>query len=85
MTTRGYQCGVFDNPVKGGGPFLVAERTEDAALPTLLTYGHGDVVRGKQWRDGLDPWTQRRRLPTTRARNPGRRSGARERGRHRFN
>ena len=28
------------------------------ARPTVLTYGHGDTVRGlhEQWRDGLDPW-----------------------------
>jgi len=41
-----------------GGPFLIAERHEDDALPTILTYGHGDVVLGydAQWRDGLSPW-----------------------------
>ena len=55
----GYECEIFDNSVKGGGPFLVAQRMEDPSRPTLLTYGHGDVVRGlaEQWRDGLDPWT----------------------------
>ncbi len=55
----GYQCEIFDNTVEGGGPFLVAQRIEDPTRPTLLTYGHGDVVRGlpEQWRDGLDPWT----------------------------
>nr|WP_218157647.1 M20 family metallopeptidase [Saccharopolyspora shandongensis] len=49
---------IVDNPVPGGGPFLIAHRHEDDALPTLLTYGHGDVVLGHdaQWRDGLDPW-----------------------------
>ncbi|MDA3626584.1 M20 family metallopeptidase [Saccharopolyspora sp. WRP15-2] len=49
---------IVDNPVPGGGPFLVAHRHEDDSLPTLLTYGHGDVVRGHeaQWRSGLDPW-----------------------------
>lgn len=54
----GYDCEIFDNPVEGGGPFLVASRIEDPARPTLLAYGHGDVVRGipEQWRDGLDPW-----------------------------
>ena len=31
---------------------------EDPARPTILTYGHGDTVRGleDQWREGLDPW-----------------------------
>ncbi len=40
------------------GPFLIAERHEDDGLPTVLTYGHGDVVLGydAQWRDGLSPW-----------------------------
>jgi acetylornithine deacetylase/succinyl-diaminopimelate desuccinylase-like protein len=39
-------------------PFLFAERREGADRPTVLTYGHGDVVRGMEedWRDGLDPW-----------------------------
>ncbi|MEK7361570.1 MAG: M20/M25/M40 family metallo-hydrolase, partial [Pseudomonadota bacterium] len=41
-----------------GGPFLFAERIEDSGLPTVLSYGHGDVIRGQaeQWRAGLDPW-----------------------------
>ena len=54
----GYDCNEYENPVAGGGPFLIAKRFEDACLPTVFTYGHGDVVRGleEQWRDGLDPW-----------------------------
>jgi acetylornithine deacetylase/succinyl-diaminopimelate desuccinylase-like protein len=54
----GFQCSVLANPAVKGGPFLFAERIEDAALPTLLSYGHGDVIRGQeeQWRAGLDPW-----------------------------
>ena len=34
------------------------ERIEDPALPTVLGYGHGDVVAGHdgQWRDGRSPW-----------------------------
>ncbi|WP_460451172.1 M20 family metallopeptidase [Alsobacter sp. SYSU BS001988] len=41
------------------GPFLYAERIEDPALPTVLGYGHGDVIRGldKDWSEGLSPWT----------------------------
>ena len=59
LAHHGYASEVFDNPDPAGGPFLVAERHEGEGLPTLLTYGHGDVVRGipEQWRDGLDPWT----------------------------
>lgn len=55
----GYATEIFPNSEPGGGPFLVAERHEGDNLPTLLSYGHGDVVRGipEQWRDGLDPWT----------------------------
>ncbi|RVT84188.1 M20 peptidase family dipeptidase [Rhodobacteraceae bacterium CCMM004] len=58
LAPSGYDCTVVDNPVEGGGPFLIASRIEDPALPTLLTYGHGDVVRGipEQWREGLTPW-----------------------------
>src|SRR3981189_3698832 len=42
----------------GRGPYLLAEYHEDSSLPTLLTYGHGDVVDGMvgEWRDNLDPW-----------------------------
>ena len=58
LSRSGYEIRLFENPVAGGGPFLVAERIEDPALPTVLTYGHGDVIRGlePQWRQGLDPW-----------------------------
>jgi len=49
---------VHPNPKPGFGPILTAVRVEDPALPTVLTYGHGDTVRGlaDQWREGLDPW-----------------------------
>ncbi len=54
----GFDCEVLPNPVDAGGPFLVAERLEGPLLPTVFTYGHGDVVRGydDQWADGLRPW-----------------------------
>ncbi|MBL8519528.1 MAG: M20 family metallopeptidase [Betaproteobacteria bacterium] len=43
----------------GKPPFLIAERIEDPARPTILSYGHGDVIRGlePEWREGLSPWT----------------------------
>ena len=46
-------------PVADAAPFLLAERHEGPDLPTMLTYGHGDVVAGydAQWRTGLSPWT----------------------------
>ncbi|MBN3796435.1 M20 peptidase family dipeptidase, partial [Burkholderia sp. Ac-20392] len=55
----GFTSRIVDNPVDGGGPFLLASRHEDDALPTVLIYGHGDVVRGydAQWRAPLSPWT----------------------------
>jgi len=53
MTSR-----IFPNPKGKGGPFLVAELIEDPKRPTVLMYGHGDVIRGQdeQWRTGLTPW-----------------------------
>lgn len=55
----GFTCTVHPNPTGKGGPFMIARRVEDPALPTLLTYGHGDVVQGldKEWHEGLAPWT----------------------------
>jgi acetylornithine deacetylase/succinyl-diaminopimelate desuccinylase-like protein len=49
---------ILDNPDASGGPFLVAHRHEDDGLPTVLTYGHADVVlaEAQRWRAGLDPW-----------------------------
>jgi len=40
-------------------PFLLGHRFEGAALPTVLVYGHADVVEGQsdQWSEGLGPWT----------------------------
>lgn len=54
----GFATRLLGNPCAGGGPFLLAERIEPDAAFTVLTYGHGDVVRGQdqQWRAGLDPW-----------------------------
>ena len=54
-----FEVAILDNPAPDGGPFLVATRTEAPDLPTVLIYGHGDVVNGNpdEWRPGLDPWT----------------------------
>jgi acetylornithine deacetylase/succinyl-diaminopimelate desuccinylase-like protein len=54
----GFTVEICGNPVAGAGPLLVAERIEDPSLPTVLSYGHGDVIRGLdgQWRTGLAPW-----------------------------
>lgn len=58
LEAMGFAVQVLENPESGGGPFLIGRRIEDPSLPTVLTYGHGDVVRGLegQWRDGRDPW-----------------------------
>jgi acetylornithine deacetylase/succinyl-diaminopimelate desuccinylase-like protein len=54
----GFTVAIHANPVAGFGPILTAERIEAGADRTVLTYGHGDTVRGleDQWRAGLDPW-----------------------------
>jgi acetylornithine deacetylase/succinyl-diaminopimelate desuccinylase-like protein len=42
----------------GKNPYLLAEYCESPSVPTVLIYGHGDVVDGMtgEWRDNLDPW-----------------------------
>jgi len=59
LLALGVRSEVCDNPLPGAQPLLVGRCIEDTALPTVLVYGHGDVVRGLEgrWRDGLDPWT----------------------------
>ena len=49
---------IVDNTDSSGGPFLVAHRHEADGLPTVLTYGHADVVLAEagRWSTGLDPW-----------------------------
>jgi len=58
LERMGFSCRILPNPTGKHGPFLIAERIEDAARPTVLTYGHGDVIRGQeeQWQSGLSPW-----------------------------
>ncbi|MEU6780848.1 M20 family metallopeptidase [Nonomuraea angiospora] len=57
----GLGCSVTEhpNPDPDGGPFLVGTRVESPSLPTLLCYGHADVVDGHagRWSGGRDPWT----------------------------
>ncbi|MEB0078548.1 M20 family metallopeptidase [Pseudomonas sp. CCI3.2] len=57
LMRMGFECQSLKNP-KGAGPLLFASRIEGEHLPTVLTYGHGDVVLGydEQWREGLSPW-----------------------------
>ena len=54
----GFDWKLWANPVAGAPPILFAERREDAAAPTVLIYGHGDVIPGHegQWGGGRSPW-----------------------------
>src|SRR4051812_50020888 len=40
-----FETRLIESP-SGKGPYLLADYHEDASLPTVLTYGHGDVVDG---------------------------------------
>ncbi len=54
----GFSCRKYDNPLGRGGPFLLAELHEGDDLPTVLGYGHGDVIIGleEQWTKGKGAW-----------------------------
>ncbi|NDL63313.1 M20 family metallopeptidase [Acerihabitans arboris] len=58
LAAMGFSTRKVTTPEAGSRPFLLAARIEDAALPTMLCYGHGDVVAGdgEHWREGLSPW-----------------------------
>lgn len=53
----GFTCQTLTHP-QAKAPFLFAQRIEDASLPTVFSYGHGDVIRGldAEWKEGLSPW-----------------------------
>ncbi|MBB3066718.1 M20 family metallopeptidase [Limibacillus halophilus] len=59
LEAMGFTWRIHENPAMAEVPFLTAERIEDPALPTVLTYGHCDTVRGMEgrWAGGRDPWT----------------------------
>ena len=58
LAALGFGCAVHANPQAGFGPLLIATRIEAEHLPTVLMYGHGDVIRGqdKSWTRGQGPW-----------------------------
>jgi acetylornithine deacetylase/succinyl-diaminopimelate desuccinylase-like protein len=58
LATLGFTHAIHANPEAAYGPFLIAARHESDALPTVLVYGHGDVIRGqdKSWTRGGGPW-----------------------------
>lgn len=57
LEALGFSCYVVDHE-KAKGPFLLANRIEGADRPTVLGYGHGDVIRGLDaaWTKGDGPW-----------------------------
>ncbi len=62
LTQCGFDCTKYDNPLPHAGPVLLATRIEDSSLPTVLGYGHGDVILGQDehWTKGLGPWQIKR-------------------------
>ncbi|MEO7850648.1 MAG: M20 family metallopeptidase [Rubrivivax sp.] len=60
LAALGFDVTLHANPLAGTGcgPFLIAKRIEDAAAPTVLMFGHGDVIRGQDasWTKGQGPW-----------------------------
>jgi acetylornithine deacetylase/succinyl-diaminopimelate desuccinylase-like protein len=58
LSRMGYSCRLFENPLPGCGPVMLASRIEDERLPTFICYGHGDVVLGMEgrWANGRNPW-----------------------------
>ena len=53
----GFSTRLIESP-DGKSPYLLADYRESSSAPTVLMYGHGDVVDGMvgEWRDNLDPW-----------------------------
>ena len=58
LAALGFTSTIHPNPEPAFGPFLIARRHEGDDLPTVLMYGHGDVIRGqdKSWTRGAGPW-----------------------------
>ncbi len=54
----GFTTEIVENPVAGMPPMLIGERMESGGLPTVLIYGHGDVVNGDEhnWSQSRSPW-----------------------------
>lgn len=60
LAASGFTCTIHPNPQ--GNPFLVARRVEDQGLPTILGYGHGDVILGQEgaWSESANPFELRK-------------------------
>jgi len=59
LAALGFGCSLHANPDGSHGPLMIATRHEGDGLPTVLVYGHGDVIRGQDasWKQGQGPWT----------------------------
>ena len=57
FTQLDFSTRLIESPT-GKNPYLLAEYRESASAPTVLMYGHGDVVNGMagEWRENRDPW-----------------------------
>lgn len=58
LAELGFAAQIHDNPDPRLGPLAIYRRLENPNLPTVLIYGHGDVVPGQegQWDAGRSPW-----------------------------
>ena len=56
--SMGFKTKIYENPILNAGPILLATRIEGPDLPTVLGYGHGDVILGfdESWTKGNGPW-----------------------------
>lgn len=54
-----FKCRVMENPCANRLPALFGHRIEDHTRPTILLYGHADVLWGMagEWKENRDPWT----------------------------
>jgi acetylornithine deacetylase/succinyl-diaminopimelate desuccinylase-like protein len=48
LERMGFGVAIHENPVTGFGPILTAERIEGEAHLSIVSYGHGDTVRGRK-------------------------------------
>ena len=60
LRETGFDCKIHPNPF--GNPLLLARRIENPDLPTVLGYGHGDVIHGQEelWSNGRNPFKLKR-------------------------
>jgi acetylornithine deacetylase/succinyl-diaminopimelate desuccinylase-like protein len=58
LQQMGFDYELVANAQPGKPPLLLARRIEDEAAPTILMYGHGDVVNGQEgrWQQERSPW-----------------------------